>query len=282
MYKYLSAHPDIFMPVYEKEPHYFGTDLDSRRFSRYRGDEAAYLSLFNPAKNESRVGEASVWYLYSRLAAQEIHAFEPAAKIIIMLRHPLDMMYSLYYDQLYSGDEDLSTFEEALEAEADRRAGRRIPKTIYRTPEALHYRNVVRFGEQVQRYLDVFGPEQVRVIIFEEFAANTPAAYRETLNFLGVDPDFRPDFQVHNANRRVKSAAVRNVLRNPILIRLGHKVRPISLPIYTRIRRWNTDTFKRSPMNPDTRQKLTIELQPEIERLEQVLGREITVWRGKK
>jgi hypothetical protein len=281
MYKYLRAHPDIFMPVYEKEPHYFGTDLVSRRFSRYRGDEAAYLSLFNPAKHESRVGEASVWYLYSRLAAQEIHSFDPNAKNIIMLRYPLDMMYSLYYDQLYSGDEDLPTFEDALEAEVDRRAGKRIPKTVYRTAEALHYRNVVRFGDQVQRYLDVFGPEQVLVIIFEEFAANTPAAYRDTLNFLGVDPDFQPDFTVHNANRRVKSVAVRNLLRNPTLVRLGHKVRPISLPIYAKIRGWNTETFQRSPMNPDTRQKLLVELQPEIEHMEQVLGREITVWREK-
>jgi hypothetical protein len=282
MYKYLRAHPDIFMPVYEKEPHYFGTDLVSRRFSRYRGDEEAYLTLFNPAKHESRIGEASVWYLYSRLAAQEIHAFDPNAKIIIMLRFPLDMMYSLYYDQLYSGDEDLPTFEEALDAEADRRAGKRIPKTIYRTAEALHYRNVVRFGEQVQRYLDVFGPEQVRVIIFEEFAADTPTAYRDTLSFLGVDPDFQPEFVVYNANRRVKSDAVRSVLRNPVLVRLGHKIRPISLPIYARIRSWNTETFERSPMNPDTRQKLLVELHPEIERMEQVLGREITVWRRKE
>src|SRR5882672_1680365 len=92
MYTYLGQHPEIFMSA-RKEPHFFGTDLSSPALVR---DEQQYLSLFAKAQNEKRAGEASVFYLYSQRAAREIHAFCPSARIIIMLRNPVEMMYSLH------------------------------------------------------------------------------------------------------------------------------------------------------------------------------------------
>ncbi len=65
MKSYLGEHPEIFMPRSDREPHFFGTDLYKRTFIR---DEQSYLSLFAEAKNEKRVGEKSVRYLYSEQA----------------------------------------------------------------------------------------------------------------------------------------------------------------------------------------------------------------------
>src|SRR5882672_7839349 len=110
MYDYLKQHPDVFMPEV-KEPHFLGTDLTSSRFIR---DEGKYQALFATAKNEKRIGEASVWQLYSKIAAYEIKEYSPTARVIIMLRNPVDMMYSLYGQHIFSGDEEISDFEEAL------------------------------------------------------------------------------------------------------------------------------------------------------------------------
>ena len=76
-----------------KEVHFFGTDLYSPHYS---SDLQKYLSLFAGATDEKRVGEGSVWYLYSKLASREIKEFCPAASILIMLRNPVDMIYSLH------------------------------------------------------------------------------------------------------------------------------------------------------------------------------------------
>ena len=116
LYRYLRQHPDVFMPE-QKEPNFFGSDL-SYRFPRI--SQARYLSCFAKAKGETRIGEATTIYLYSEKAAEEIKAFSPEAKIIIMLRNPVDVLYSYHSQQLYSGNEDIPDFEEALRAEVDR------------------------------------------------------------------------------------------------------------------------------------------------------------------
>src|SRR5271165_4331492 len=128
MDQYLAAHPQVFMA--QKEMHGFGADL---RFGAqfYRRDLAAYLDEFASRKGEIRAGEASVWYLFSKQAAAEIHAFNPEARIIIMLREPAEMLYSLYSQFRFDGNEHLRTFEEALAAEDDRRAGRRMTRQTY-------------------------------------------------------------------------------------------------------------------------------------------------------
>src|SRR5215472_18741131 len=94
MGQFLSAHPDIFMA--RKEMHFFGRDLRfGRRF--YRRNLDAYLSEFTGAESRKRAGEASVWYLSSRTAAAEIKEFNPDSRIIIMLREPVEMMFSLFH-----------------------------------------------------------------------------------------------------------------------------------------------------------------------------------------
>src|SRR5262245_23105956 len=101
LWAYLRQHPDIFMCA--KEPHAFGRDLDSNgtgRFEEFR-ELDRYLRLFEKAGAAKRVGDASPFYLYSRSAPAEIKSFDPEAKIIIVLRNPVDMVYSVYQKQLY-------------------------------------------------------------------------------------------------------------------------------------------------------------------------------------
>ena len=90
LWRYLNAHPDIFMSP-RKDMHFFGSDLDFTKRSRFTQKE--YEQFFEHATQKA-IGEASVWYLYSQKAAQEIAAYRPDMKIIIMVRDPIQIMYA--------------------------------------------------------------------------------------------------------------------------------------------------------------------------------------------
>jgi len=277
MYEYLRLHPDVFMPD-QKEPHYFASDFQGRKFDIYRGDIQKYYALFAGATTEKAIGEASVHYLQSQVAAREIHDFNPDARIIIMLRSPVDMLYSYYFRQFYSGCEDIPSFEDALKAEPDRRQGKRLPASLYIMPEALYYSDVPRYAEQVKRYLDVFGPDQVHIIIYDDLHKDTAQVYRETLAFLGVDPDFQIDFRRANANKRPRNLFVQRMLNNRFLMAIGGRMPALALPIYRAIRRVNTEHFQRQPMSPALRRRLQQQFLPEMERLSEMVGRDVTHW----
>jgi hypothetical protein len=213
--EYLSHHPDIYMA--RKEMHFFGSDL---RFGSqiYRRDRNAYRSEFDTWNGQSRAGEASVWYLFSTRAAAEIKEFNPHSRIIIMLREPAEMLYSLYHQFLFDGNEHLPTFREALAAEEDRRAGRKITRLTYLS-QALIYHEVAGFTEQIRRYFDLFGREQVHIVVYDDFVADTGVAYGRVLDFLGVDSTQIPDsFKVINGGAKsVRTPVLRGIMGDPLV-----------------------------------------------------------------
>ena len=276
---YLRQHPALFIPE-RKELHYFGSDL---RFTKtQRPTREDYLAHFDPAQPGQIAGEASVWYLFSQLAAKEIHDFCPAAKIIIMLRNPTDMLYSLHSQYLFESNEDLSDFAAALAAEEDRSQGRRLPPgSNYR--EGLLYRRVARFAEQVRRYLDVFPREQIHLIDFDDFSRDTPRVFAETLQFLGVNPAFRCHFEVRNPNKQVHSKSLHSFLNNPgqLAILLG-RLFPKSLRrgLVSRLKKANSPTAPRPPLDSELRAELNREFAPDVAALGELLGRDFSKWLG--
>lgn len=280
LYDYLRQHPEIFVP-YRKELHFFGTDLIS---GRPRRTEQDYLALFARAADEKRVGEASVLYLYSKLAASEIKAFCPSASIIIMLRNPVDMMYSLHSQLLFTGDEEITDFEAALEAEEERKRGSGIPESTW-FAEALFYRETARYTEQVRRYFDVFGRDNVHLIIFDDFRGDTAGVYRQTLRFLGVDETFRADFRIVNPNKHARARSKRLMrfrYNYPLVVRRLGRLAVPSLParrtLLRGFERLITRRTPHPPMDTQLRKRLQAEFAPEVETLSQLLGRDLTHW----
>ena len=279
---YLKAHPQIFVPD-RKEIHFFGTDLASAS----RPTEQEYLAYFREAKSEQRVGEASVWYLYSQQAAAEIKRFSPNASILIMLRNPVDMLYSLHNQMVFNRHEDIQSFQESLDAEPERKAGQRIPRTAgwrnvpFCRPH-LYYREVARYAEQIERYFDHFSRENVLVIFFDDFRRDLAAAYRQTLRFLGVDETFQPDFKVINASKQPRSRMFQSLLLNPPR-KIAEAVRammPARLHrrLFFALKELNTEYVPRPPLDPELRERLGEEFRGELERLGELLDRDLTLW----
>ena len=287
MVAYLSTHPEVYMAA--KEMHFFGADLRfGTRF--YRRDLAAYLAEFADWDGHGRAGEASVWYLSSESAPREIRAFNPDSRIVIMLREPVEMIHSLYHQFCCDGNEHLSTFEQAIDAEDDRRAGRQLSRKTY-FPQGLVYRDVAKYTNQVRRYFDIFGREQVRVIIYEDFAGDIAGSYRETLRFLQIDPSQVPEnFRVVNESKSVRSRFLRGIIGDPLVrslaisisSRLGRSVFTTLRNLEARVWRINTRAQKRPALNPELRVKLMKEFAPDVEKLSELLGHELTCWGSKR
>lgn len=279
MAAYLSGHPDVFM--YRKELHYFGSD-NPRSSSKLSLEE--YLYLFRQAHGERYLCDASPSYLRSEFAAKEIHAFNPVAKILIMLRDPVDWLYSYYGMLRYAQREPIEDFEAALHAEPERQAGRNVPPGEA-SPRPFLYRQNACFTDQVARYLDVFGRAQTLVLISEEFASDTPREYLKTLQFLGLPDDQRSEFPVVNSsNSRLRYPVLTRLLRHPGPA--TRRVARVLLPsrrlrltaggsVALRALAMNRVPAKRPPMDPELRRQLRTEFAEEQAQLEDVLGRRL-------
>ena len=220
LYEMLRRHPQIFMPDYKggagKEPWYFSRDnphpqRGGERDIAYTGRTAMspeeYLALFEGAEPGQRVGEASSSYLWSRVAAQRIHAARPDARIIAIIREPASFLRSLHLQLLQNRHESVFDFRRAVELDDARRESRHIPKRGY-WPAALIYSDRVRYVEQLRRYHELFGREQVLVLIYDDFRSDNLATVASVLRFLGVSDEF--ELQAVEANPSVapRSAAL--------------------------------------------------------------------------
>lgn len=277
MARYLRDHPQIFMPV-AKELHYFGADLDYRR---RRPTTAEYLAAFAGAGDAKRAGEASVGYLYSLRAPGEIRDFSPGADILIMLRDPVEMIQSQHAQELFMGQEEIDDLESALAAEPDRASGRRIPPGCT-APYLLRYTWMARFADHVERYLTAFGRDRVHVTLFDDFRRDTAGAYAEVVRRLGCDPAFAPAFPIVNPRKSVHSRSVQRIVRDPpaFLRVAARRLLPLGMRVRSRnvLYRLNTRAADASPMSDALRAQLRAEFAPDVRRLSELIGRDLSAW----
>lgn len=278
MDSYLAQHPKIYMsPV--KELHFFGSDLDYRKQLSFT--EADYNSHFISKNDESIIGESSVFYLYSKTSALEIFDYAPDAKILIMLRNPVDAIQSYHSQLLYQSDEDIVDLEKAITAQERRKRGEDLPRLVSGTFKVF-YSDVFCYAEQVRRYLDCFPPKNIKILLYEDFAKQTERVYVETLEFLEVDSCHRPDFTVVNANKASRSRALSDFLRCPPkwLYPIARTLpRPWIQHLKQQLWRANARKVKRKPLTPTQRKALTAYFDADVGSLEFLLQRPLRdVW----
>ncbi len=288
LYEFLAGHPDVWMsPV--KEPAYFSPDAPSPR-NRYPYGEGlpAYLALFEGATTEKLRGEASTYYLFSRQAPGLIREFEPAARIVAILRNPVGMMAALHSQRLEHGDERIPEFEKALAADLiEGYGGQERAATVRR---AGSYRARARYAEQLAPWLETFGRAQCHVMIFDDFVADTAGELRRLLQFLEVDPDYRPEsLAARNKSHRMRGGVIGGAMRSSPARWLRHSLLPavIGRDRAARLgRRFKQSRVVRSEsdrpeLTPGLRARLEDELAPDVRRLSEMLGRDLlSEWFG--
>lgn len=277
----LGQHPDIFMSA-EKEPHHFASDkaeAAERRRRGFRGlpykDRQRYLELFSEAEAESIVGESSTGYLYSKCAAEEIAAFNPDARILMVFREPVSYMHSMHGQLLRSANEVEPDFGKALALEETRKRGELIPSTTS-YPNYLFYTEQAQYAEQAERFLTAFDAEQVKIVVYEDFKRDNLAVYREVLEFLGVDPLFTPDPVKLQAYKRVRFPRLASWLtyygekrRGSFAECAPDWLQQLVRPVFSHVFFTNDP---RPPLDPDLRRELAARFRPDVLRLAELTG----------
>ena len=282
LYEYLRQHPQIFFPSSSdvkvnwrfKEPAFFCPDLLPPELSVR--DEQDYLALYAGSGNYPWRGEASTYYLYSKVAPERIKAFSPQARILILLRPPLDQMRSNYNHMMRSDREDIADFHAAVSASDDRRMGRRMPPRGIRA--WLDYTGNAKYAPHVQRWLDTFGRDRVKVLLLEDLIKRPAETYREVLAFLGVDQDFLPEFRVHNEAppRGVLERFITAAYQQPALKRVASTLFPYSVrrQFISGVRKVDNARAKPDPRDLELRATF----RPEVQQLATLIGRDLSHW----
>lgn len=279
--EYLRTHRQIFISQ-PKEPHFFANDLPGYQAGRTL---AEYLLLFHDAKNDHLcIGEASVYYLFSKVAIENILLFNPQAKFIVMLRNPIKMVYSLHSQLLYSRNENIKSFEDAWNMQEERCDGKNIPKTCT-DPSVLQYKKVGMLGEQLERLLKIVGNrDKIHIIFFDDFISDTKISYMQTLHFLGVDQDDRNSFPVVNPNSSHRIAALgRFYVNTPAwlgrIVSFSKKMTRVErYNISDRIAKINTSNRERVPISVKFTERLKETFANDISQLEKITGRDLRCW----
>lgn len=279
LFSFLKQHPEV-SACQVKEPQYFCKDLQSQHFalSKTERTDENYLKLFEETPASYQM-DGSTAYLYSQQAASEIRAFNPDAKIIVMLREPVDFLYT-YHKQLLRNSckfEDVTDFQTALSLESERRQGRKLPKGVF-DKKFLWYSERVKYVEHLTRFEECFPPENILVIIYDDFRRDNAGVFQRVLRFLDL-PEFNAEFsqvnqQVNVRNRRLKQFLDRTLF--PLKTRIK-RYAPRSLFVKLRSG-YRSLVFKKGEiekLDDNVRQQLKKHYYSQVALLSEKLGRDL-------
>ena len=180
LYAYLRWHPEITGPSF-KEVSFF---------DRHYAKGERWYRAHMPVRRRSLVGEASPSYLFHPLAPERVAGMLPGARLIALVRNPVDRAFSHYQHEVALGREPLS-FEDAVDREDERMQSeleRMLRDPSYFSLAWWNYTYIARgrYAEQLERWFAAFPRKQLLVLFTEELSADTAATYRRVLDFLGV------------------------------------------------------------------------------------------------
>jgi hypothetical protein len=277
----LQGHPRISYSK-PKETHYLLEDRSALPIKEIRRQ---YLQWFHPnlARDTEAIGDGSVSYLYRPDAIRRAMEFDPRARFIVSVRSPLNMLHSFHARLFYMLDEDVEDFGQAWALQDERLAGRHIPKRC-RAPEMLQYRDVGMLGENVEKLFETAGRERCYVSVFDDFVADPGKSYKALLDFIGVSDDGRREFKQRRGNARFKYRWAQQIAMNPPawayrLLAISNQATIKRLKkLRKRVKSFNRAREQRQEMPAAIEAELKDFFRADIEKLSNLLGRDLTHW----
>lgn len=266
----LGEHPELWIPSH-KEIHFFNSRLVYPFEYKYARGVEYYRTNFESAPPEAKIGELSPFYYFDPHVAYRIYKSFPGVRIIALLRNPVDVVYSLYL-LLRQRERRAKTFEEE----------------IIQHPDLL---DLGFYHRMLTPYYDWFPKERIFVRTYEDFFIDEKASCRELFEFLGVDSSYKPS--VLDSRINASTEALPNIAA-PIR---GHIIKLLNIKPFIpvkellhrmRVNRMHshiakatnktTENPKNSNLSLTTRKKLLAEFEPDIRRLEKLLGKDLSIW----
>ena len=278
LYSFLKQHPQVYMsPI--KEPNFFAFEGEKVSFRAPQDQNGinrtsvthidAYRALFRGVTNEKAVGEASHWYLYSPKAPGRIRHHVPKAKLIAVLRDPVERAYSQYLFFVRDGQEPLTDFARALREEDTR---------IRNNWAFGHYVSRGFYHAQLRRYFDAFDSSQIKVYLYEDLSADPIGMLRDTFHFLEVEEAFVPEISARpNVSGVPNNKVVHALLTRP------RRIKAVLKPhLPSRLLRFASNLRDRNlskpQLAPEVRRQMIEMYREDILKLQDLIDRDLSKW----
>lgn len=260
---HLQQHPHIYMP--NRELHFF--DAKGGYANRWSKGVEWYEKQFEAAAPTDLCGEKTPTYAYLPSVPQRMNEVVPNAKLLWILRNPVDRTYSNYWHSVCAGTEFLS-FEQAV-----RRESERVQEDIWKG-----YVRRSQYVEQVDRFLEYFDREAMHFCLLEDLKEDAESVLNNVFSFLGVDGE-QLELSTHDrrknvtrAPRSIRARYLRKRLEDiPLLgslvFRLEHTFNHRSQPGYPR-------------MDSELRARLKRHFEPYNQRLEERVDLDVSAWQS--
>ncbi|MFM7016099.1 MAG: sulfotransferase domain-containing protein [Bacteroidota bacterium] len=295
LYDFLEQHPEVYMsPI--KEPHFFCSDIRIENFSDeykkyvfsrginiqeyvagdmskkywefYIDEFSTYLKLFKNVTNQKAIGEISNGYLFSNVSANEIKSKYPGAKIIIILRNPVERAYSHYLANLRDGRTTLS-FREEIEHD--------LKKEKKGWCISHNYIQMGMYYEQVKRFVDAFPKEQILIFLNDDLKSNAATVGNKLFQFIGVDTSAPINFtNKQNEAKMPKSAGLIKFITQTGLKRKIFRALPQS--IQEKIKPFFFKEGSIPKMSAEDKSWLISVFKEDIEKTQALINRDLSNW----
>lgn len=279
LYHLLVAHPQVFMsPV--KEPQFFHFEGASPEAVRYRNKVtittlAAYHALFDGVRDELAIGEASPSYIHSSTAPDRIRHHIPQARLVVMLRQPVERAYSQYAMMMHTGNLPYRPFEDVFrEMIPVVDTWGEMPKRCFGFGHSFYHDNL-------QRYYQRFDTAQIRVYLYDDFIAQPATVLRDLYGFLGIDATFEQPverrYNVSSGMPRIPSVHALVMKPNPIKA-MAQQVVPKG--IRRRLAGWIHGALRtpKAALSPEDRQAFTEVYREDILKTQDLIGQDLSHW----
>jgi hypothetical protein len=284
LYNYLRQHPDVYMCPKE-DANFFALEggvvslymppLGEKIGRKWVQTLEEYGSLFEAASGQRAIGESSNIYLNISRSAERIQHYCPEARIMAILRNPVDRAFSNFLHLLGMGLEPHADFADALKAEEERVRAGWHPMWFYKQTGCYH--------TMLQPYFERFDKSRIRIFLYDDLSRNPISLVQSVFDFLEVDKSFRPDVsEVHKST---------GVPGNKSL----HRFLTERNPLKTFVKSLVPDRFRRSyrskvakklvqrnlvkpTLDANLRKQLVGEFREEVLRLQELIGRDLGQW----
>lgn len=271
LYHHLRQHPEVFIV-------HTGSGFTPQFFGKFPtvNTEEEYLKIYSEVKNEKRIGEKNTDTLIDLESAEQIHHYYPDAKIIINLRNPIDVMLSVHNLMVNAAAvEKIIDFEKALDAEKIR-LEEELKNPGTHNP-FLFYRKTARYVDQVKKYVDIFGLENIHIQIFDDFKKNPIKEFQIICRFLDIDDTFVPAMEHYNKRRVSRSKTLQSLVNKTGGTKFRKIIRKIP-KIQNAYNLINRPYATKDQISNELKEQMKKELKPEIEELSKLIKRDLTFW----
>lgn len=281
--EYLRQHPEVYMT--RKEPNFFAFEMyspedfddpvDREYYFQAAYNLELYQELFQAARPGQLKGEVSNTYMTHPPAYDRIKYYVPQVKLIAILRHPADRLFSRFAHREREGMTENLALEDIFDRDS---YWWQSPDLV---PEGFYYK-------QLKPYFERFSPDQLRIYLYEEFTEDTDRVFSEILDYLGLSQEVEIDTGVvYNKTGKVKNSLLHKLIGpNSAPLRWAKSMVPQSIYKHSeggRLRSWihkiRSNNLEKTPIPQDLRDRVTREIYHEdISKLEQLIGKDLSTW----